>query len=80
MPGNKEDEKEIIRIIREFEVALKHQNKSDEQIEKDYYEAFEKLDDYARISIIKLLMHHRPDLSYEIFREITKSHIEKDIE
>ncbi len=75
MPGNKEDEKEIIRIIREFEAALKHQNKSDEQIEEDYYEAFKKLDDYARLSIIKMLMHHRPDLSYEIFRETTKLYV-----
>ena len=71
-----------IRLIREFEKVLKggRGNKTDKQIKKAYYETFKKMNGYNEISLIKALVCYRLNLSYEIFRETTKSHIEKDIE
>jgi hypothetical protein len=73
-----------IEIVREFETTLKNQDEEDEgayeKIKEAYCEAFEKVDNYNRISLIKLLMHYHQNLGCEIFREMTKSHIEKVVE
>ena len=75
-----EDEINEIKEMRGFTAALTHQNKTDEQIKEHYYSIFKKLDNYNRLYVIKMLMYHRQDLGFEIFRETTESHIEKIIE
>ncbi|MCK5123224.1 MAG: hypothetical protein KAQ87_03700 [Candidatus Pacebacteria bacterium] len=80
MPTNTEKYENAIRVIRNFEKILKgEKNKTDEQIKRDYYETFKKLNGYDEISLIKTLISYRQNLGFEIFRETTKSHIEKDI-
>lgn len=65
-----------IKIIREFETILKNQDKEDEKtyeiIKKAYCKAFGKVDDYNRISLIKLLIYNHPNIGFKIFREMTK--------
>ena len=70
-------------IIKEFEAALKHQNKSDEQIEELFFKISKESSDEDRdwyIEVmVKFLEYHRPNLLHEIYKKVVKAYIEKVI-